>query len=290
MINNAYRRISPEPLSTLSPVTPQKGISVSSSFIESFKSVIQGKATEELTAVKPLKTAGTLIDYSLKKEVKLSVPRLLQGHNACGPTSLNMALGYYGVSGVKFDSCTVGSSPNRLIEAADKKGMTVRQENNGSLADLTALLDMGIPPVVLGINGGKKGSEIFTPGNFIANAQRAHWMTVSGYKTDERGEVTHLYVNNPATGSTQTCSKADFLKFWDDNIVPGGHRYYMAMAPKSNPTYSFQLAALKRYLPQDKISGTFKDTLAAVHKLEEAFYEAEKVADKAKDFLDKLFG
>jgi hypothetical protein len=280
-----YRYINNFPLSGVSPTTTKPANTTGPSFLSAFQAV---------AAATPAKPQGTLIDYTLKKEVKLSVPRLLQGHNECGPTSLSMVLSYYGAGSVKFGSCTVGSSPNRLNEAAEKKGMTVKQENNGSIEDLTALLDMGIPPVILGINGGKKGSEIFTPGNFIKNAERAHWMTVSGYKTDERGAVTHLYVNNPATGTTQTYTKENFLKFWDYNIVPGGNRYYMAMAPRNSADHSFQLAALKRYLPQDKISSTFKATLDAVHKLEDAFYAAEKaadkVADKAKDVWDKLFG
>jgi len=229
---------------------------------------------------------NTSVGYSQKKDVHLPVPKLHQGHNECGPTSLSMVLNYYGLSSVKFDSCTIGSDPLRLVEAAERKGMCVRQENKGTIEDLTALIDLGIPPIVLGINGGKQGDTLWTE----SNLKKGHWMVVSGYQTDARGVVTNLYVNNPATGTKQTYTKKEFLKFWDDNLIPGGHRYYLAMTPKKEPRYAFQLAALKRCLPQDKISHKFRTYLELVHRGENVFYAVEDAVDTVAGAAEDVWG
>lgn len=258
----------------------------STSFLDAMRTVIQTKESTPVAQVSAVAPEATL-RISLKKDIKLSVPNLIQGHNECGPTSLAMIEQYFGINPGNyhemFASDTVGHGPLALKEKAEAKGLTVRQENYGSLEDLRALVDMGVPTMVLGIYGGGTNSTV---SDYIENSPRAHWMVVTGYKTDETGKITHVYFNNPNRSTTQCWTASDFLnKFWNNNIIPGGHRYYMAMTPRSNPSWSFQDAALRRYLPQDRISESFKITLRLVDGLEEAAYGLASIWDEISSWF-----
>src|SRR3989338_7502233 len=200
------------------------------SFFNVLKNVVQNSSVQtKAVTQEAAKTAP-----SLKKDIKIPVPNLIQGNNECGPTSLAMLMKYYGINPGNyhnmFESDTVGHSPLALRAKALDKHMTVRQENNGSLEDLAALVDKGVPPMVLGIYGGGNNSTVE---NYINNASKAHWMVVTGYKKDDAGKITHIYFNDPNRSSTQCWTAGDFQnKFWNNNIIPGGHRYYMAAAPR----------------------------------------------------------
>lgn len=172
-----------------------------------------------------------------------------------------------------FSSDTIGHGPLALMESALAKDLTVRQANNGSLDDLASLIDMGIPPMVLGVFG--DGPNSILP-DYVNNAPRAYWMIVTGYKRDNADKITHIYFNDPCRLETQLWTAADFEhKFWNNNIIPEACRYFMALTPRNNQAWRFQDAALKRYLPQDKISGPFAKILETVNDLEKAFYLAE---------------
>jgi len=255
----------------------------SATFLQAFKSVVQAKTA----TLSPVSSQPATMQVSLRKDIKLNVQNLIQGQNECGPTSLAMIMQYYGINPGNyhemFGSDTVGHGPLALRKKASDKGLTVRQENNGSLEDLAALIDKGIPAMVLGIYGGGSNSSL---SDYINNASKAHWMTVTGYKKDDAGRITHIYFNNPNRSTVQCWTASDFLtKFWNNNIIPDGHRYYMAMAPRG----SFQEASLKKLLPSDKISDSFRMYLQVVDGLERAFYEAEAIADDIADFFKDLF-
>ena len=217
----------------------------------------------------------------LSKDIKLEVPNLTQWDNECGPTSLAMVMQYFGIDPGDyhnmFGSDTVGHGPLALKSKAQAKGLVVRQENYGDLEDLAAMIDKGIPPMVLGIYGGGSNSTL---SDYIDNASRAHWMVVTGYKRDESGQITDIYFNNPNRSYTQCWSASDFLnKFWNNNIIPGGHRYYMGMAKAG----SFAANLLTSYLPNDKISSYYSDMLNIIGGLENAFYTAEDIAGDIVD-------
>jgi hypothetical protein len=226
-------------------------------------------ATGASTTLVPPKTSG-------QKEARLSVPNLIQTGPECGPTSLAMAMKFMGVNPGDyhhmFPSDSFGHGPLALKEVAEKNGFTVRQGNNGSLEDLAALVDQGISPMVLGIYGG--GNTSTTEG-YINSTSRAHWMVVTGYRKDERGNITHIYFNNPNQATTQCWTAADFkAKFWDNNIIPGGHCYYMAIAKKGTA----QETALTKLLPQDKVSPGFALAEKVFDGLEKTAYAGENVA------------
>ncbi|MCX5751472.1 MAG: C39 family peptidase [Candidatus Saganbacteria bacterium] len=228
-------------------------------------------ATGASATLVPPKTTG-------QKEVKLGVPNLIQQGSECGPTVLAMAMKFMGVDPGNyhqmFSSDSFGHGPLALADVAAKKGFTVRQENNGSLDDLAALVDKGISPMVLGIYG---GGDTSTVGGYINSTSKAHWMTVTGYRKDEQGNITHIYFNDPNKGTTQCWTAADFkAKFWDNNIIPGGHCTYMAIAKKGTA----QEVALKQLLPQDKISPGFALAEKGIDLAEKAGYATEAFISK----------
>jgi hypothetical protein len=269
------------------------------SFLDAFKSIVQTQAKAPVIQPRQIEAQLPQLQLSQKRDKILAVQNLVQGRNECGSTSLAMIMRYYGIDPGNyhemFPSDAVGHSPWTLKEKAEGRGLVVRQENYGDLNDLAALIDKGIPPMVLGIYGG--GSN-YSLSDYIDNSKRAHWMVVTGYKKDENGKITHVYFNNPNRSTPQCWTASDFLtKFWNNNILPGGHRYYMAMAKRG----TYQEAALKRYLPGDKISESFRMTLQIAAGLERTAYAgeravdeirdaAETVADAAEDALDTISG
>lgn len=241
------------------------------SFFTTFKNVILSKE---------INSAGFFSNSSktnlITNDFHLNIPNLVQGQNESGPTSLAMVLQYFGLNADQhtlFDSCTVGKGALALKQMAENCGLAVRQQNNGTLDDLAALIDKGIAPIVLGIYGGGENCSL---SGYINNASRGNWMVVTGYKKDDNGNITHIYFNDPNRGETQCWTAADFLnKFWNNNLLPDGHCYYMGVAKLG----SFQEAALKTQLPGDKVSETFKATLETANRLEETFYAGESISD-----------
>ncbi|OGC16261.1 hypothetical protein A3J90_00950 [candidate division WOR-1 bacterium RIFOXYC2_FULL_37_10] len=277
------------------------------SFLKAFGNVAKAKLSSTLTSVQAV-SSEKYSPYSADlNELQLDVPNLIQGKNECGPTSLAMVLGYYGKNVSKyhdmFISDTVGHGPIALRNRALERGMVVKEQNNGSISDLVAMVDKGIPPMVLGLYGGKQGDGPSLE-NYIENTKHAHWMVVTGYKKDENGNVTDICFNNPNKADPQCWDVNKFKEeFWNDTIIPGCHRYYMAMAPKD----SFQAKTLHAAFPTgNKYSEAFERLLNAVNKLEKTFYTveagynkldedkkekiketAQKVADKAKEVKAK---
>ena len=288
----ALNSVSSAGISTIAP-RPKAVTSSTTSFLSSLKAVAQKQASSATTVSDaPTIYTTTVTDCptwssTLRADKKLNVPNLIQGQNECGPTALAMIMKYNGIDPGNyhnmFYSDTVGHGPEALKEKAAAKNMLVRQENNGSLADLAKLIDQGIPPLVLGICGGGSNSSL---SDYIDNASRGHWMTVTGYKRNDAGTITHIYFNDPNRSTTQCWTASDFLnKFWNNNIIPGGHRYYMAMAKRG----TYQETALKTVLPFDQITSNFSNILHIIDGLEDAFYKAEKIADDIGDWFGGIF-
>lgn len=264
--------------------------SVGSSFLSALKTVAQQTVTPSQVA-SILKDIPKTAVVSKKEEVKFAVPNLIQGKNECGSTSLAMVMKFWKIDPGNyhkmFPSYTFGLSPTSLRAKAQEKGLTVRQHNGATLEEMAATMKaIGGPVMVLGINGGGANSSSITDyvQHFAQTAPKAHWMVAVGYKRDDNGNITHVYVNDPNKSSTVQMPAADFMKFWNNNIIPGGHRYYMAMAPKG----SFAEKMLKKQLPSDKISDTFAAALKAVDALQTAAYNGEKVVNATGALVDKV--
>ncbi|MBN2057284.1 MAG: C39 family peptidase [Candidatus Saganbacteria bacterium] len=163
------------------------------SFNNAFKTVAARQPNSSISKsifsrVHEVKPQLPQLQVSPRTDYKLNVSNLVQNSNGCGPTSLAMIMQYLGVNPGNyhnmFESDTVGHGPLALKQKVRNKGLTVRQENYGSLSDLAALVDKGIPVMTLGIYGGGSNSSI---SNYIDNAKRAHWMVVTGYKKNDSG-------------------------------------------------------------------------------------------------------
>jgi len=271
----------------------------STSFLASMQSVIQSKVstlkTSTATTVTTVTDEPTQYSMTLRADKQLSVPHLLQGNKECGHAALAMALKYTSQqtntpsldpgnfhAWSPFDD--VGHGPLNLQSIASQKGAMTRMVNGGTDADLAALIDKGLPPIVLGINGGAIGSSSISISNIIDNASRAHWMTVTGYVKNDRGQITHFYINDPNRTSDWRCPVADFHTFWDKNIIPGGNRFYMTIAKPG----SFQASFLQTFLPQNKLSDSFRIKLKAVDALEKMYYQVREAGGDAYAAAKKL--
>jgi hypothetical protein len=266
-----------------------------SSFLRSFSRVArtyQRKPIIQARQISAYLPQAQVLDLSRDK--KLEVPRLRQWHNECGPTSLAMIMEYYGIDAGNyhnmFGSDTVGHGPLALAGKARAKNMLVRYENYGSVNDIVQHIDNGCPVTVLGINGGCNNLNIE---NYLENATKGHWVDAVGYKTNDLGQVTHVYVNNPNNPYYTECwSKSKFESFWNYNSIPGGRRFHMVFAKKG----TMQESLLRRKLPSNKVSDTFKVTLETVDALEDAFYALEAaglsffdaIRDAVGDVVDEV--
>jgi|GEM_PF-1697698 len=245
-----------------------------SSFLRSFSTVAGTYLRKPVVQARQISSyLPQLQVLDLSKDIKLEVPRLRQWHNECGPTSLAMIMQYYGIDAGNFHnmfgSDTVGHGPLALAEKARAKDMLVRYKNYGCVNDIVQHIDNGCPVTVLGISGGCSNLNIE---NYLQNATKGHWVDAVGYKTNDLGQVTHVYVNNPNNPYYTECwSKAQFESFWNYNSIPGGRRFYMVFAKNG----TMQESLLRAKLPSNSVSDTFKVTLETVDALEDAFYALE---------------
>lgn len=241
------------------------------SFLSAFQGLVQQKTAQPTLTIDPKLQQFTAVPLSLKEKVQIPVPHEKQYHNECGPTSLDMIFEYYGIHNIDhhnmFSSETFGLDPTSLREKALQQKFTVRQENNGTLKDLARLSKNGIPSLILGsVNG---------------DITKGHWMVFDGYETDDAGNITKVFVNDPNSMTTRTMSVSEFNKFWGTNLI-GGHNYYMAMAKPG----TFKETFLTECLPHDEISSSFAKRLNAAHNLVQAGYSLEKYYNKISDVVD----
>jgi len=250
----------------------------------------QAKETMSVTPVLPQVKA---IPITKAEKINLTIDHLIQRTNECGPTSLAMILKYYGKDVTNFhnwfSSDAIGHSPGELAAFAKKSGMTVRQKENGTIEELAALSKGGTPALVLGINGGGQTTTLESYlNNFADNAKHAHWMVFKGYERDENGKIFKVCLNDPNSTKDKWMSVDDFNKFWNNNLVPDGHRYFMAMAPSG--TYQASALVDKYKTDQlDKYYGMANDMYDSAYALIKAGKSVEKAVAKAIDKLEHTY-
>ncbi len=123
------------------------------------------------------------------------------GNYYCGPTSLGMALDYYGVNRTTKDlakSCSTtpdGTSAGNLLAAAKRAGMSGSYMKEGmSIDSLKEILQSG-KPVVVNVN---------TQGYWGGG----HYMTAVGVSDGK------VYLNDPWAGTTRSYTFAQFSAQW----------------------------------------------------------------------------
>lgn len=148
--------------------------------------------------------------------------------NACGTTSLANVMTHWGQPRTHqqidrsiraFDSF---SAPDRLRDYARSNGMRSETAANASLGDLTRMIDHGAPPIVL-IDPDEGNNAIL------------HYVTVTGYNRNARGEVSDLVIANSAGGERHTMPAEEFRQRWGNlrmhNIATGMNNVMITAVP-----------------------------------------------------------
>lgn len=136
--------------------------------------------------------------------------------NACGTTSQAMILNYFAgerkfthqQADAKIRTGDMFSAPDELIRYAESQGFRGAIKSDAGIGDIKKMLDQGVPVQVL-IDPGK-GSDF-----------NLHWVAVTGYKTDAKGNVTGVVLSDPAGGVRKVMPVGEFLDKWS-NLKMGG--------------------------------------------------------------------
>ncbi|MFA5962089.1 MAG: cysteine peptidase family C39 domain-containing protein [Parcubacteria group bacterium] len=128
----------------------------------------------------------------------------------CGPASLKIVLGYYGVEKTEKELaklCEVkkdlGTDAQGIKGAAESLGFKVEIKNNSSFGDIEKWLEKGVPVIV----------NWFTRGRIDypdSNVPDGHYSVVTGL--DEK----YIYLQDPEIGKIRKLEKDDFLTVWFD--------------------------------------------------------------------------
>jgi len=146
----------------------------------------------------------------------LDVPAYKQSEDGCGPTSLRMVLGYYGLNvsekllkeftDLRKDCVDLSANPHMkvgcsardLMNAARRTGFSANYHDLSEISDLEDCVNRGIPPIVdwycqpiKGVGGG-------------------HYSVVTGF------DEGNLFLLDPLDGKKMTISKEDFDLSWHD--------------------------------------------------------------------------
>lgn len=130
----------------------------------------------------------------------LKVPIFRQTPSYCGPTSLRMILGYYGVKasekGIAKASGArkkIGTPAKGLVKAAKRYGFSARVKDNARISDIQDCLLKGIPPIV----------------NWFSTDE-GHYSVVTGM------DRQHIFLNDPEKARKRKIKIPKFENCWFD--------------------------------------------------------------------------
>ena len=128
----------------------------------------------------------------------------------CGPASLKIVLGYYGVEKSEKNLAKLcqhnkrlGVDDKKIKKTAESLGFKVKIENNSDFKDLEKWLEEKVPVIV---NWFTKGRSDYTE----AEVADGHYSVVVGI--DEK----YIYLQDPEIGKIRKIKKEDFRKVWFD--------------------------------------------------------------------------
>lgn len=132
--------------------------------------------------------------------VRLPVPLIEQERERCGPAALEMVLRYYGADSTAgplaaqaYDPVLHGALITDLAAAARRAGFDARVETLDA-PDLVALLEAGVPPIVLYQSG-------------AGPVSRSHFGVVVGWDASRRSFVINDGTSRPRTLSASTLAR-----------------------------------------------------------------------------------
>lgn len=132
------------------------------------------------------------------------------GAGMCGPASLKIVLGYYGMEKTEKDLAKLcgakkdlGIDDQGIKKVAENLGFKVQIKNNSSFKDIEKWLEHGVPVIV----------DWFTRGRMDyadSNVADGHYSVVTGL--DEKC----IYLQDPEIGKIRKLNREDFMTVWFD--------------------------------------------------------------------------
>lgn len=128
----------------------------------------------------------------------------------CGPASLKMVLGYWGINKSEEEvavACNrnpdLGTDDMSLKKAAESYGLRVEIENNASFDSVQKWLDRRVPVIVNWFTRGRRGYG-------DEEVPDGHYSVVVGL------DDTHIYLQDPEIGHLRKLERDDFMRVWFD--------------------------------------------------------------------------
>ena len=128
----------------------------------------------------------------------------------CGPASLKIVLGYYGVKKSEKEIAKrcghdpkLGTTNESIKKTAESYGFAAEIKNKASFTDIQKWLKRGVPVLV----------DWFTPGRPGTNTSEmpdGHSSVVMGL------DKKNIYLQDPEIGAMRTIHRDDFLRVWFD--------------------------------------------------------------------------
>lgn len=155
--------------------------------------------------------------------------------NGCGTTSLAMVLSAWKNQPGAYTRETIDTairrfnaptSPQNIVDFAQQQGFRAVAQNNGSVDDLKRFIDQGVPVQIMYDPDGN-GSD-----------STLHYVVVTDYQADAKGNVTGLTIADPWGGKMKTVLIDEFKQRWDDlgllGRSTGLNNLMVPMVPKDN--------------------------------------------------------
>jgi len=128
----------------------------------------------------------------------------------CGPASLKIVLGYYGIEKSEKElaemcghDSELGIDDEGIKKAAENLGFGVEIKNESNFKDIEEWLDRKVPVIVDWFTRGRQDY----PESEVADG---HYSVVAGLDED------NIYLQDPEIGKIRKIEKNDFMKVWFD--------------------------------------------------------------------------
>lgn len=158
-----------------------------------------------------------MLDYAIyntlgkKKEMTLlPVPPFKQTDDSrCGPASIKMVLGYYGIEATEAELCErcgwtydLGCTNSKMVKAIRSYGLNCVLYDNSAIGDISEWLRAGLPVIV----------DWFSPGirPGLGDMPDGHSSVVVGI------DETFIYLLDPEIGDVRTIRREEFMRVWFD--------------------------------------------------------------------------
>lgn len=145
----------------------------------------------------------------MKKNL-LPVKPFQETESMCGPASLKMVLGYYGVEKSEKELAKIckttkdlGTSNKSLKEAAESLGFEVKMKDNSTFEDIKYWLDKKVPVIVDWFTRGRADYD-------DSDIADGHYSVVVGL------DNSYIYLQDPELGHIRKIKKKDFMTVWFD--------------------------------------------------------------------------